>query len=199
MNHHKIVIATGNPGKANEIAEILRCAGYQPLLLSDILPNHPEPEENGQTYLQNACIKAHAALSALSLPCLGDDVGLEIDHLNGQPGLYSRRFLGENVPFSEKMDWILREMHDVHPPHRTARFQCGVCIAIPGRPHITATGTCEGTIGHQKKGTNGFGYDPIFALPDGRHMAELTSEEKNRISHRGVAMQHVLSQLRSCL
>ncbi|CAN5361486.1 XTP/dITP diphosphatase [soil metagenome] len=184
----RLVIATHNRRKAGEMVEILaaRFPGLELRTLADY-EGAPEPEETGSTYPENATIKAESGAAFTSAPCLADDAGLEIDALDGAPGLYSKRFGGEALPFPEKMTKILAMLDSIPEAERTARFRCCVALAIPGRPTQTLVSTCEGRIARSMSGAGGFGYDPIF-LPDaapGRTMADLTPSEKHAISHRG--------------
>jgi XTP/dITP diphosphohydrolase len=185
----KLVIATGNVSKGREMAEILRDTGLEILTLADFPDVDDNIEEIGSTYLENAELKAVAAAQAIGLVSIADDAGLEIDALGGRPGLYSRRFLGEQTPFSAKMDHILEVMKDTPDDQRGCRFNCGVAIALPDGPVYHCTGICEGRIAREKRGEYGFGYDPIFLVPElGKHMAELPPEVKRKISHRGKAL-----------
>ncbi|RYG49199.1 RdgB/HAM1 family non-canonical purine NTP pyrophosphatase [bacterium] len=184
----RLVIATHNRRKAGEMVEILsaRFPGLELLTLADY-DEAPEPEETGETYAENAAIKSESGAAFTKEPCLADDAGLEIDALEGAPGLYSKRFGGEDLPFPEKMARILEMMKDVPDAARTARFRCCVALTIPGRGTQVLQSTCEGRIARESSGGGGFGYDPIF-LPDdapGRTMADLTASEKHAISHRG--------------
>jgi XTP/dITP diphosphohydrolase len=155
-------------------------------------PGAPEPEETGTTYRQNAVIKADSAAEFTGEWCVADDAGLEIDAMGGEPGLYSKRFAGEETPFPEKMRIILDRLSDTPTEARTARFRCAVALAIPGRATEEFEAICEGVIAREPSGGGGFGYDPIFFLPEmGCTMADLTAEQKHQISHRG----KVLSQL----
>ncbi len=185
-----LVIATGNRSKGKEMEDILRDVGIEILTLSDFPEVDADVEETGSTYEANAELKAVAAAQATGHVCIADDAGLEIDALEGQPGLYSRRFLGEHTPFGEKMDWILRTLQDVPDERRGCRFNCAVAIASPDGRVLHCSGICEGQVAREKRGEYGFGYDPIFYLPDlGKHMAELPPEVKHRISHRGKALE----------
>jgi XTP/dITP diphosphohydrolase len=181
----KLVIATHNVKKAGEMVTILtgRFPSLQVLTLADY-PGAPEPEETGSTYAQNAVIKAESATAFTGEFCVADDAGLEIDHLDGAPGLYSKRFGGEELPFAEKIAMILELLDGA--PTRAARFRC--CVAFAGPDHGTQVfeATCEGEIASVPSGAGGFGYDPIFWLPElGCCMADLSAGEKHAISHRG--------------
>lgn len=163
------------------------------LTLADF-PGAPEPEETGETYAENAAIKVRSAAEFTGQWSLADDAGLEIDALGGEPGVFSKRFEGENTPFSEKMSRILQRMKDAES--RAARFQCYVALGVPGKDPVLFNATCEGVIADEPTGQNGFGYDPIFYLPElGKCMAELTADEKHAISHRGKVLAKVADWL----
>lgn len=171
------------------MATILADTGLRILTLADFPDVDAEIEETGTTYRENAELKARAAAQATNRICIADDAGLEIDALGGQPGLHSRRFLGEETPFPEKMAHILQLLRDVPDERRGCRFRCAVAIATPDGRCFHCEGICEGRVAREQRGTYGFGYDPIFYLPElGKHMAELPPEEKHRISHRGKAL-----------
>ena len=163
-----------------------------------------EIEENGTTFAENAVIKAQAVAEALraggdARECvvMADDSGLEIDCLNGEPGVYSARYLGEETPFDEKSRDLLARMADVQEEDRSARFVCAIAAIFPDGETVTSEGIVEGRIAHELRGDNGFGYDPIFYLPEWeRTAAELTDEEKNRISHRSKALELMKEELR---
>jgi XTP/dITP diphosphohydrolase len=195
----QLVVATGNAKKGVEMAQILGDAGLNLEIrtLADFPGVDADVEETGTTYRENAELKARAAAQATGRVCIADDAGLEIDALGGQPGLYSKRFMGEEMPFPEKMARILELLRDVPDEQRGCRFNCAVAICTPdGEVHHCA-GVCEGRIAREMRGSYGFGYDPIFFLPQlGRHMAELTPEEKHRISHRGIALACATEVLR---
>ncbi len=162
-------------------------------------------EEDGESFAENALIKARAVADALAAEgrfrdcaVLADDSGLEIDCLNGEPGIYSARYLGEETPFSAKSRNLLERMEEVPDEKRDARFVCAIAAVFPDGEAVTTRGTIEGRIGHTLRGENGFGYDPIFYLPEyGRTAAELTDEEKNRISHRSRALALMKEELKN--
>ncbi len=188
-----LVIATHNRKKAGEMLQILgaRFPAIEFRTLADY-PQAPEPDETGTTYSQNAAIKADSARDATGEWCLADDAGLEIDAMGGEPGLYSKRFAGEDTPFPEKMRVILQRLEGLPEDARTARFRCCVALARPGASTITFEATCEGRIGFEPSGAGGFGYDPIFYLPElGCTMADLTAEQKHAVSHRGKVLKMV--------
>jgi len=183
----KLVIATHNAKKAGEMLTILssRFPSLTLLTLADF-DNAPEPEETGTTYQENAAIKAESAAQFTGEWCLADDAGLEVDFMNREPGIHSKRFAGEETPFPEKMRIILDQLAGVPEEKRTARFACSIALAKPGEQTRIFFSTCEGRIADAPSGNGGFGYDPIFWLPgQGCTMADLTAKQKHAISHRG--------------
>jgi XTP/dITP diphosphohydrolase len=197
MTLTRLVIATHNRKKAGEMETILSSGlpGVEILTLADY-PEAPEPEETGSTYAENAAIKALSACEATGEACIADDAGLEIDAMNGEPGLYSKRFAGEDTPFPEKMRIILERLQGVSDAQRTARFRCCIAFAVPGRDVEVLEETCEGRIGNEPSGGGGFGYDPIFFIPEmGCTMADLTAEQKHQVSHRGKVLRRFLARL----
>lgn len=195
----KIVFATGNEGKLREIREILADMKVEVLSMKEIGLAIPI-EENGSTFEENAVIKAKAVAGVCGEIVLADDSGLEIDYLNKEPGIYSARYMGENTPYSEKNANLIGRLNGVPDEERTARFVCAIAAAFPNGTVITTHGTIEGRIGYQEKGCNGFGYDPIFYIPElGKTTAELDDSEKNRISHRGKALGRMKEELKKRL
>ena len=199
-----VVVATGNAHKLQEIEAILGAApamrGFSFVALGD-LGDYPDPEENGQTFFENALIKASAALDQTGLRmAVADDSGLVVDALDGAPGIYSARWAGRHGDDEANNDKLLAQMANVPDERRTARFHSAVVLVTrdeDGEEVLAGEGDCEGTIGHERRGTNGFGYDPLFELADlpGRRMAELEPEEKNAISHRRRALDDLVSKL----
>lgn len=188
----RLVIATHNRKKAGEMIQILgaRFPDLELRTLADY-PDAPEPEETGSSYAENAAIKATSAARATGEWAVADDAGLEVDAMGGEPGLYSKRFAGEDTPFSEKMAIILARLKDVPDAGRSARFRCCVALSQPAedKPRIFEA-TCEGRIATAPSGAGGFGYDPIFWLPElGCTMADLTAAQKHEISHRGKVLR----------
>ncbi len=199
----QIIFATGNQGKLREIRAIL--GDYEAEVISMKEAGlELEIEENGTTFEENALIKARAVADALAAreeaqTCvvMADDSGLEIDCLNGDPGVYSARYLGEDTPFDVKSRDFLRRMADVPEEDRDARFVCAIAAIFPDGEAVTTSGVVEGRIGYELRGDNGFGYDPIFYLPEyGRTAAELSDEEKNKISHRSRALGLMKEELK---
>ena len=190
----RLLFATTNAGKLRELRGLVGDA-VEVLALSD-LPPVPEPVENGATFEENAELKARAYAEASGLPALADDSGLCVDALGGRPGVHSARYAeGDDKARYQK---LLAELSGVPDEKRTAAFMCALCLVQPGGGRaIIEVGRCEGRIGHEPRGSHGFGYDPIFVLPGGRALAELTSEEKAAISHRGRAFQKMLPHLQA--
>lgn len=188
-----LLLATTSPGKRVELAAALDGLATTLLTLAD-LPDYRPPAETGHTYAHNALIKAKAALDAAGLPVLADDSGLEVDALQGAPGVLSARFGGTGLSDAERNRLLLERLRDVPPERRTARFRAVLVLWVPGgMPHLFE-GTMEGWIGPAPRGEGGFGYDPIFYLLDAngrplhRSVAELAPQEKNTVSHRGRAL-----------
>lgn len=187
----KVIFATGNEGKMKEIREILGDLDIELLSLKDA-GIHADIVEDGKTFEENAQIKAKAICDLTGEIVLADDSGLEIDHLNKEPGIYSARYMGEDTSYHIKNSSLIERLNGVPDEKRTARFVCAVAAAFPNGRVKTVRGTMEGRIGYEEKGENGFGYDPIFYLPEyGCTSAELSMEEKNKISHRGKALRGI--------
>jgi XTP/dITP diphosphohydrolase len=185
----KIIFATGNENKLREIRQITENMGIEIVSMKDA-GYYTEVEETGTTFEENAYLKASAIAKKCNLPTLADDSGLEIDYLNKEPGIYSSRFMGEDTPHSVKNAELLRRMEGVPDEKRTARFVCAICFVRPDGSSETVRATMEGRVAYKSAGKNGFGYDPIFFLPErGCTSAELSPEEKNKISHRGKALR----------
>ena len=186
----KLLIATHNRGKLIEYQEILKDLNVELLTLDDVGIEH-DVEETGKTFEENARLKARAYARLSGILTLADDSGLEVDALNGEPGVYSKRYAGEGIGDAARNEYLLEKLRAVPQPERAARFRCVVAIEDAGGNSWTTEGTCEGEIAFEPRGTNGFGYDPIFIVSGrGKHLAELASDEKNRISHRGRAAEH---------
>lgn len=185
----EIIIATKNAGKVKDFETLFSPKGFKVKSLLDF-PEIEDVEETGVTFAENATLKAEAISSALNKPVIADDSGLAIDALNGEPGVYSARYAGENKDDNANIEKVLQKLNDVPFEKRTARFHCALAIAVPGKRTEIVEGTCEGHILEEKRGENGFGYDPIFFVEKWRcSMAELTKEQKNQISHRANALQ----------
>ncbi len=185
----RIVFATGNAGKMREIRMIMEDMGMEILSMKEI-GIHPDIVEDGTTFTENAIIKAKAVAALTDAIVLADDSGLEIDALNKEPGIYSARYMGEDTSYRIKNANLIERLEGVPDEKRTARFVCAIAAVLPNGELLTTLGTVEGRIGYEEKGANGFGYDPIFFLPEfGCTSAELTDEQKNEISHRGKALR----------
>jgi XTP/dITP diphosphohydrolase len=183
----KLVLATRNRGKVKELAGLLSSLPVEVLSLDDF-PEMPEVEEDGVTFKANAMKKALAVSLHTGEIALADDSGLEVDCLGGAPGVHSARFAGDGRDDRENNEKLLRLMKNVPPEKRTARFKCVVALATPDGRMFTAEGDCEGVIGSSPKGGGGFGYDPLFVVPEfSKTFAELDLKTKNNISHRGRA------------
>lgn len=217
----RIIFATGNEGKMREIRMIMADTGMEILSMKEA-GVQVEAEENGKTYEENALIKARAVAALARGTALGsqssagegtlnaknigsiagdivlaDDSGLEVDFLNKEPGIYSARYLGEDTPYSIKNADIIRRLEGVEEEKRSARFVCAIAAVLPDGKEITVRATIEGIIGYGEKGSHGFGYDPIFYVPElGKYTAELTEEEKNKVSHRGKALRLMKEELK---
>ncbi len=200
----KIIFATGNQGKMREIRKILenlKIEGEETEILSMKEAGiDTEIIEDGASFAENAVIKAKAvAREAKDAIVLADDSGLRIDYLNGEPGIYSARYLGENTPYSVKNADLIKRLNGVCEEKRTARFVCAIAAVMPDGSVFTETGTIEGRIGYEEKGEGGFGYDPIFYVPEyGKTTAQLSEDEKNAISHRGKALRAIRKRLEEC-
>lgn len=185
----EVIIATKNPGKAKEFEQMFKPLGYEVKTLLDY-PDFQEVEETGMTFEENAILKAEAVSNAFGRMVIADDSGLVVDALEGRPGIYSARYAGEEKNDRKNMDKVLREMENIPDSSRQARFYCALAVASQGRETLTVNGTCEGSILREKRGSHGFGYDPIFfAEEKGKAMAELNPEEKSQISHRAKALK----------
>lgn len=192
----EILLATRNPDKVKELAVLLGDLGIRIRTLADF-PTAPEVEEDGSTCEANALKKAKETASATGLPSVADDTGLEVDALGGKPGVFAARYAGEGATYEDNCRKLLKELDDVPPARRTARFVTVAALAMPGGYSRIATGTLVGVIAEACAGSQGFGYDPLFFIPElGRTLAELTTEEKNRISHRAKAFRSMADILR---
>lgn len=195
----RIIFATGNAGKMKEIRMILEDLGV-PVLSMKEAGIHADIVEDGKSFEENARIKAKAVGELCGDIVLADDSGLEIDYLNGEPGIYSARYMGEDTSYRIKNANLVERLAGVPDEKRTARFVCAIAAALPDGRVLCSRGTIEGIIGYEEKGENGFGYDPIFYLPEyGCSTAELDPETKNKLSHRGKALRAMKEQLKLVL
>lgn len=192
----RMIFATGNENKMVEIREIL---GDLPLEILSMKQAgiRADIEENGTSFEENALIKAREVCRLAGEMVLADDSGLEIDYLNKEPGIYSARYMGEDTSYRIKNANLIQRLEGVPDEKRTARFVCAIAAAFPDGTVKTVRASMEGRIGYEERGTNGFGYDPIFYLPEYEcSSAEISMEEKNKISHRGKALRAIKDQLR---
>lgn len=184
----RIIFATGNQGKMREIKQIMEDMDVEVVSMKEA-GIFVDIDENGTTFEENALIKAKAIANEANAIVLADDSGLEIDFLDKAPGVLSARYMGEDTPYEVKNAHILELLKDVQGEERSARFVCAIAAVFPDGREFTTYATIEGEIAHKSAGENGFGYDPIFFVPEfGKTTAELSSDEKNKISHRGKAL-----------
>ncbi len=191
----RLLIATSNAGKVREIRELLAGSGWDVLTPAEAHVSFALPVETGRSYAENAIAKAVAASDAAGLPALADDSGIEVDALDGAPGPLSARFGGPNLSDGQRTALLLKRLEGVPVAQRGARFRAVVALALGGNRVITREGVLEGRIALAPRGVNGFGYDPIFELPDGRTAAEIGAE-KQTISHRARALRAIAEVLR---
>jgi XTP/dITP diphosphohydrolase len=192
----RIVFATGNKGKVKEIQMIMADTKMEIVSMKEAGIDI-SIEENGMSYEENAMIKARAVAKFTNDIVMADDSGLEVDALGKEPGIYSARYLGEDTPYSIKNADIIKRLEGVPDEERTARFVCAIAAVLPDGRELTTRAAIEGRIGYEEKGGNGFGFDPIFYVPQfGKTTAELSEEEKNRVSHRGKALELMKEELR---
>jgi len=195
----KILFATSNEGKMKEVRMIMADMGIEVLSLKD-LGIKADIEENGNTFEENAIIKATEISKLTGMLTLADDSGLEVDYMNKEPGVYSARFMGEDTSYHIKNNEIIRRLENAKGAERSARFVCVIAAVFPDGETFTARATIEGEIGYKEEGENGFGYDPIMYLPEyGTTTAGLPLEEKNKISHRGKALRLMKEKLEAKL
>jgi XTP/dITP diphosphohydrolase len=195
----RLVVATQNAGKIRELRQLL--AGLPVTLVSAEEAKLPDVEETGSTFEANALLKARSAAERTGCAALGEDSGIEVDALGGEPGIYSSRFAGPDANDEDRNRLLMERLSGTPETERTCRYRSAVALVLPDGREWVCEGRCEGRIGVEPRGENGFGYDPIFYLPDrGRTMAELPPEEKNAISHRGralAAMRALLEEVAS--
>lgn len=196
----RIVFATGNAGKVREVKAILKDLNMEVLSMKEA-GVCAEAEENGATFAENALIKAKdIAAKVPDAIVMADDSGLVVDALNGEPGIYSARYLGEDTPYSVKNANIIERLTGLEVDERTARFVCAIATVLPDGRVFSTEGTIEGYIGYEERGNGGFGYDPIFMVPEyGCSTAELSAEAKNAISHRGKALAAMKLKIQEAL
>ena len=196
---HRIIFATGNAGKMKEIRLILEELGCPVLSMKEAQAD-PEIVENGVTFGENAEIKARAVWACTGDIVLADDSGLVVDYIGGEPGIYSARYLGEDTSYDIKNQNIIDRLAGAEGEQRSARFVCNIAAVLPDGRVLHTEAAMEGLIAEKPAGNGGFGYDPILYLPEfGKTSAELTIEEKNKISHRGKALEAMKAQLKKVL
>ncbi len=194
--NRRIVFATGNADKVKEIRMIMEDTGMEVISMKEAGISI-DIEENGSSYEENALIKARAVAKCTDAIVMADDSGLEVDYLNKEPGIHSARYLGEDTSYRIKNRNLMDRLEGVPDEKRTARFVCAIAAVLPDGRELTTRATIEGRIGYEEKGSHGFGYDPIFYVPEfGKTTAELTEEEKNKVSHRGKALRLMKEELR---
>lgn len=193
MNNMVFAVATNNQKKLKEIQRILDSFGITAKTLKE-LGIAVEIEENGTTFEENAVIKAKTIAEISGLPTISDDSGLEVDALDGAPGVYTARFAGENATDDENIDKLLESLDSVEKQNRTARFVSAVCLYMPDGRNTVCRGTCEGWIGFERIGDGGFGYDPVFMVGEESY-SQMTPEDKDAISHRGSALRQLKDKI----
>lgn len=188
------LIATHNMKKREELHRILSPLGIRVFIDSEKNIKLSEVEETGETFEENALLKAESGCRESGMPCIADDSGLVVDALDGRPGVYSARYMGENTGYDEKMKYLLKELENVPDEKRTARFLSCAAVVFPDGRKYTVTGVCEGKIGYAPCGNNGFGFDPIFFVGE-KSFAQLSDDEKDKISHRGNSLRALKNKL----
>lgn len=187
MSNKQLVLASKNAGKIRELQSLLSDSG---IAVTGLDPSMPDVEETGASFEENALIKARAACAVTGLPALGEDSGLAVDALGGEPGIHSARWVPGTD--ADRMYALLERLKGIPDENRSGRYVSCIALVMPDGREAVVRGELEGRIGHEPRGTGGFGYDPAFVLPDGRTTAELTMAQKNAISHRGKALQKAL-------
>ena len=190
----KFIIATHNMKKRAEMERILSPLGVEVLTAEMAGVTLTDVEETGTTFEENAVLKAESGCRESKMPCIADDSGLVVDFLGGEPGVYSARYSGEHGNDEANIQKLLKNLENVPEEKRTARFVCTVCVFFPNGEKLLVEGKCEGKIGFEKHGDNGFGYDPVFMVGE-KSFAELSSKEKDKISHRGNALRKLVKVL----
>ena len=196
MGTKKLLVATRNAGKLKELTALLADAPFELVSLIDVGIDE-DVEETGSTMEENATLKATTYARLSGMPTLADDSGLEVEALGGEPGVFSARYAGEGASDAQRIDFLHKKLQGIPEDSWNARFRCVIAIVWPSEPVELYTGECYGMIIKHPRGSNGFGYDPAFLIPAlGKTMAELTSDEKNRLSHRSVAAQKAAAALK---
>ena len=191
----KFIIATNNPKKLVELERILNPLGIEAVSAKEAGVVLDEVEETGTTFAENAFLKADAAFKKTGMPAVADDSGLSVDALDGRPGVYSARYVGENATDKDRYTKLLNEMKDVPEDKRSAHFTSAICCILPDGSKIEVEGRCDGKIAFEPFGDKGFGYDPVFLYGD-KSYAQLTAEEKDKVSHRGKSLRKLQVELK---
>lgn len=189
------IIASNNAHKVLELNRILKPLGIAALTAKQAGVNLDDVEETGSTFAENARLKAKAAFEKCNIPSIADDSGLMVDALNGAPGVFSARYAGPGASDSDKINKLLCELKDMPMDKRTAAFVCSICCILDSGEIIEVSGRCNGKIAFEPKGKGGFGYDPVFIAENGKSFAELSSDEKDMLSHRGCALRALKTEL----
>ncbi len=190
------VLASNNQKKIEELNRILSPLGIYARTAEELGKQLDEIEETGSTFEENAELKARAACEKTGMPAIADDSGLVVDALGGAPGVFSARYAGENATDAQKINKLLEELMKTGSSDRSAHFECVICCCFPNGEKLFARGSCDGTIGYAPRGTNGFGYDPIFFVEGNKTFAELSDNQKDVISHRGRALKELARLLK---
>lgn len=190
------LIASNNKKKAEELDRILNPLGISAKTAQQLGKTLDDVEETGETFEENALLKAQAACKQTGMPVIADDSGLCVNALGGQPGVYTARYAGENATDEEKIDKLLSELIKSGSSDRSAYFECVICCCYPNGEYFFVHGRCDGTIGYAPRGTDGFGYDPIFFVEGNKTFAELSGKQKDAMSHRGKALRELSEQLK---
>lgn len=188
------LIATHNMKKRDELLRILSPLGIDVKTADELGKEISDVDETGETFYENALLKAKSGCSESGMPCIADDSGLAVDYLAGAPGVYSARFAGEHGNDDKNIDKLLKLLSDAPESERGAKFVCVVCCVFPNGDIVTARGECRGKIGFERRGNGGFGYDPVFYI-DGKSFSELTPDEKDSLSHRSRALAELSKKL----
>ena len=194
-----LILASNNENKLAELRRILLPLGLNVISAKDATAGELEVEETGETFEENARLKAMAFMEETGLAAIGDDSGLMVDALDGAPGIYSARYAGEGAPNDARIAKLLANLQGVPEEKRTAKFVSAICCVFPDGREVTVRGECHGRIGFAPMGENGFGYDPVFISESGKTFAQLTSAEKDKISHRGNALRKLRAALKEIL
>lgn len=189
------IIATNNQHKLSEIKRILTLLGIDAISEKEAGVNLLEVDETGSTFEENATLKARAAFKLTGMPAIADDSGLMVDALNGDPGIFSSRYSGDKATDEENIEKLLKNLEGVETEKRTAKFVCAICCILGEDKEIIVKGECKGRIAFVKKGESSFGYDPVFITESGESFAEISSEQKNKISHRANALRLLYEKL----